>query len=92
MLIQYGLYLINGLVRALERAIAWVVGIIGSLGVIHGPRIVVELVLQILESIDRLLVVGKRYLEQVRTTMRYRLYFEAVTGPMQKRYRELKRH
>ena len=87
----YSLYLINGLVRALERATAWVVGMMDSLGVIRGPRIVVELVLQLLESMGRLLVVGKRYLEHVRMTLRYRLYFEAVTGPMRKRYRELKR-
>jgi hypothetical protein len=91
MLIKYGLYLVNILVRGFESTTSWVMGIIVSLGVSRGPRIVVEQVLRILESLDRLLAVGKGYLEQVRKTLRYRLYFEAVTGPMRTRYRELKR-
>ena len=91
MLVKYALYLVNVLVRAFERIIRWVVGVMDSLGVIHGRRIVVEFVLEILEWIDRLLIVGKRYLERVRKTLRYRLYFEAVTGPMGSRYRDLKR-
>lgn len=91
MLIKYCLYLVNVLVRAFERAIGWVVGLVDSLGVISGRRIVVELVLETLEWIDRLLLVGKRYLERVGKTLSYRLYFEAVTGPMRTRYRELKR-
>jgi len=91
MLIKYGLYLVNILVRGFESTTSWVMGIIVSLGVSRGPRIVVEQVLRILESLDRPLAVGKGYLEQVRKTLRYRLYFEAVTGPMRTRYRELKR-
>ena len=91
MLVKYALYLVNILVRAFERTIGWVVGEMDSLGVIHAPRIVLELVLKILGSVDRLLIVGKRYLERVRKTLRYRLYFEAVTGPMRRRYRDLKR-
>jgi hypothetical protein len=91
MLIKNVLYLVNVLVRAFERTIGWVVGVTDSLGVVYGRRIVVELVLEALDWIDRLLLVGKRYFEQVRTTLRYRLYFEAVTGPMRTRYRELKR-
>jgi len=91
MLIKNVLYLVNVLVRAFERTIGWVVGVTDSLGVVCGRRIVVELVLEALDWIDRLLLVGKRYLERVRTTLRYRLYFEAVTGPMRTRYRELKR-
>jgi len=91
MFFKYGLYLVGVLVKTFERTIGWVVGVIDSLGVIHGPRIVVELVLEILEWIDGLLIMGKRYLERVRKTMRYRLYFEAVTGPMRTRYRQLKR-
>ena len=91
MLIKYGLYLVNVLVRAFESTIGWVVGVMDSLGVIRGPRIVMERALQIFESLDGLLAVGKGYLEQVRKTLRYRLYFEAVTGPMRTRYKELKR-
>jgi hypothetical protein len=91
MLIKNILYLVNVLVRAFERTIGRVVGVTDSIGVAYGRRIVVELVLEILDWIDRLLLVGKRYLERVRTTLRYRLYFEALTKPMQTRYRELKR-
>ena len=91
MFLKYGLYLVSILVKAFERTIGWVVRVIDSLGVVHGPRVVVELVLEILEWIDGLLIMGKRYLERVRKTMRYRLYFEAVTGPMRTRYRERKR-
>jgi len=91
MLIKYGLYIVNVLVTAFERTIGWVVGVMDSLVVICGRRVVVELILEILDWIDRLLVLGKRYLERVRKTLRYRLYFESVTGPMRIRYRELKR-
>jgi len=91
MLIKYGLYIVNVLVTAFERTIGWVVGVMDSLVVICGRRVVVELILEILDWIDGLLVLGKRYLERVRKTLRYRLYFESVTGPMRIRYRELKR-
>jgi len=91
MMNKYGLYLVNALVRAFERTIGWVVGVIDSLVLTYGRRLVVERILEILQAIDRLLLVGKRYLIQVRKTMRYRLYFEAVTGPMRARYRELRR-
>jgi hypothetical protein len=91
MLIKCGFYLVNVLVRAFERAIGWILGLMDSLVVTYGRRVVVEFVLQSLAWVDRLLLFGKRYLEQVRTTLRYRLYFEAVTGPMRVRYRELKR-
>ena len=91
MLIKYGLYILNVLVTAFERTIGWVVGVMDSLVVICGRRVVVELILETLDWIDRLLVLGKRYLERVRKTLRYRLYFESVTGPMRIRYRELKR-
>jgi len=91
MLIRHGLYLINILVRAFERAIGWVVGVMDSLWLIYGRRIVVELSLEVLEGVDRLLLVGKRYLEQVRKSLRYRMYFEAVTHPMRTRYRQLKK-
>ncbi|UCF99375.1 MAG: hypothetical protein JSV89_07505 [Spirochaetaceae bacterium] len=92
MLIKHVLYLVNVFVRAFERTIGWVVGVMDSLSVICGRRIVVDLVLELLEWIDQLLEVGKRYLERVSKTLRYRLYFEAVTRPMQTRYRELKRN
>ena len=91
MLVKYGLYLANILVRVFERTIGWVVGIMDSLVVVYGRRLVVKWVLESLGSIDRLLQAGKRYFERVRMVMRYRLYFEAVTGPMRRRYRELKR-
>ena len=91
MLNKYGLYLVNALVRAFERTIGWVVGVMDHLVLLHGRRLAVEWVLVILRTIDGLLLVGKRYLIQVRRTMRYRLYFEAVTGPMRERYRELRR-
>jgi hypothetical protein len=91
MLIKYGLYLVNVLVRVFERIIGWVVGMMDSLVVVSGRQLVVEWVLEGFGLIDRLLLAGKRYCERVRTVMRYRLYFEAVTGPMRRRYRELKR-
>jgi hypothetical protein len=91
MLVKHILYLVTVLVGAFERTIGGIVGIMDSLVVIRGRRIVVELILEALEWIDRLLLAGKRYLEGVRTILRYRLYFEAVTGPMRTRYRELKR-
>jgi hypothetical protein len=91
MLIRNALYLVNVLVRAFERTIGWILGLMDSLVLTCGRRIVVELVLEPLAWIDRLLQFGKRYLEQVRTILRYRLYFEAVTEPMRTRYRELKR-
>jgi hypothetical protein len=92
MLNKYTMYLVNILVEAIERAIGWVVGLMDSLILTCGRKILVEIVLQTLGWIDRLLVSGKRYLEGVRRTLRYRLYFEAVTRPMSARYRELKRH
>ena len=91
MLIKHLLYLINVLVRAFEGAIGWVIGVMDYLCVICGRRIFVELFLEVLEYVDRLLLVGKRYLEMVRKTLRYRLYFEAVTQPMRARYRQLKK-
>ena len=91
MVIKNALYLVNVLVRAFERAIGWILGLMDSLVVTYGRRIVVEMVLESLAWIDRLLQFGKRYLERVRRTLRYRLYFEAVTQPMRARYRELKR-
>jgi hypothetical protein len=62
-----------------------------SLFLIRGRRMVLTLFFKILEAVDRLLLVGKRYLEQVRKTLRYRLYFEVVTRPMRARYKELKK-
>jgi hypothetical protein len=91
MLIKHLLYLVNVLVRAFEAAIGWVVGVMDSLFVIHGRRMVLTLFFKILEVVDRLLLLGKRYLEQVRKTLRYRLYFEAVTHPMRARHRQLKK-
>ena len=75
MLIRHVLYLVNVLVGAFEEAIAWVVGTMDSLCLVHGRRIVLTLFFEILGTVDRLLLVGKRYLEQVRKTLRYRLYF-----------------
>ena len=91
MLYKYTMYLVNVLVRAIERAIGWIVGLMDSLILNCGRRLVVEIVLETLAWIDRLLVAGKRYLEGVRRTLRYRLYFEAVTRPMSARYRDLKK-
>jgi hypothetical protein len=83
--------MINVLVRTFEELISWIVEAMDSLCVLHGRRIIVGLVLEILESADRLLLMGKRYLDQVRRTLRFRLHFEAVTAPMRARYKELKR-
>ena len=91
MITKYGLYLVNALVRSFERTIGWVVGVMDRLVLNYGRRLVVKRILEILQTIDGLLLVGKRYLIQVRRTMRYRLHFEAVTGPMRERYRELRR-
>ncbi|MCK5008307.1 MAG: hypothetical protein KAR73_13030 [Spirochaetales bacterium] len=91
MLVRHVLYLINVLVRTFERAIGWVVGVMDSIRLICSRRIVVGLFFDVLEYVDRWLLVGKRYLEQVRTSLRYRLYFEAVTRPMRARYKELKK-
>jgi hypothetical protein len=91
MLIKHLLYLVNVLVGAFERAIGWVVGVMDSLLLVRGYRMVLTLFFQILRVVDRLLLVGKRYLEQVRKTLRYRLYFEAVTHPMRARYKQLKK-
>jgi len=91
MLIKHLLYLVNVLVRAFEGAIGWVVGVIESFPLIRGRRRIVISFLQILRAVDRLLLVGKRYLEKVRSTLRYRLYFESVTQPMRARYKQLKR-
>lgn len=91
MLVRHVLYLVNVLVRAFERAIGWVVGVMDSLFLIRGRRMVLTLFFKILETVDGLLLVGKRYLEQVRTSLRYRMYFDAVTRPMRARYKELKK-
>ena len=91
MLVRHVLYLVNVLVRAVERAIGWVVGVMDSLFLIRGRRMVLTLFFKILEAVDGLLLVGKRYLEQVRTSLRYRMYFDAVTRPMRARYKELKK-
>ncbi len=91
MLVRHVLYLVNVLVRAFERVIGWVVGVMDSLFLIRGRRMVLTLFFKILEAVDGLLLVGKRYLEQVRTSLRYRMYFDAVTRPMRARYKELKK-
>jgi hypothetical protein len=91
MLIRQVLYLVNVLVGAFEKTIGWIVGVMGSLYLFCGHKIVVKLALEILESASKVLRAGKRYLEQVDRTLRYRLYFEAVVQPMRTRYRELKR-
>ena len=91
MLIQPVLYLVGVLVRTFEKTISWIVDLRNSLYMICGQRIVVELVLEILGSVNKILLFGKRYLERVGRTLRYRLYFEAVVRPMRLRYRELKR-
>jgi len=91
MLVRHVLYLVNVLVRAFERAIGWVVGVMDSLFLIRGRRMVLTLFFKIFEAVDRWLLVGKRYLEQVRTSLRYRMYFDAVTRPMRARYKELKK-
>lgn len=91
MLVRHVLYLVNVLVRAFERVIGWVVGVMDSLFLIRGRRMVLTLFFKILETVDGLLLVGKRYLEQVRTSLRYRMYFDAVTRPMRARYKELKK-
>ena len=91
MIHKYGLYLVNALVGVCERTIGWVVGAMNYLVLIYGRQLVVEWLLEVLQSIDDLLLVGRRYLIQVRRTVRYRLYFEAVTQPMRERYRELRR-
>jgi hypothetical protein len=91
MLIRHLLYLVNVLVRAFERAIRWVAGVMDSLYLVRGYRMVLTLFFQILRAVDRLLLVVKLYLEQVRKTLRYRLYFEAVTHPMRARYKQLKK-
>jgi hypothetical protein len=91
MLIRHVLFLVNVLVGAFEKTIGWIVGMKDSLYLICGPKIVVELVLEALDSAGKVLRAGKRYLEQVGRTLRYRQYFEAVVQPMRTRYRELKR-
>ncbi len=91
MLVRHVLYLVNVLVRAFERAIGWVVGVMDSLFLIRGRRMVLTLFFDALKYVDRWLLVGKRYLEQVRTSLRYRMYFDAVTRPMRARYKELKK-
>jgi hypothetical protein len=91
MLIRLGLYLASVLVRAFESTLAWIVLLMDSLVVTCGRRMVVEVGLWTLGWIDRFLLFGKRYLEGVRTALKYRLYFEAVTAPMRTRYRALKR-
>jgi hypothetical protein len=91
MLIKYCLYLVDILVGIFQRTIDGIVRLTNSLVVVYGRRLAVRLVLEILDGTDRLLMVGSRYLERVGTTLRYRLYFEAVTGPMRERYRQLKR-
>jgi len=91
MLIRHALYLVNVLVGAFKKTIGWIVGMKDSLFPICGQKLVVELVLEILDSVSKVLRAGKWYLEHVGRTLRYRLYFEAVVQPMRTRYRELKR-
>jgi len=91
MLVRHVLYLVNILVRAFERAIGWVVGLRDSLCSICTRRSVLILFFDIFRYVDRWLLTGKRYLEQVHTSLRYRLYFDAVTRPMRARYKELKK-
>jgi hypothetical protein len=91
MFVKMSLYLVNVLVRAFNRTIDWFVGATESPAVIRYPRIIRKLITNVLEAVDRVLLVGRRYLVRVRKTMKYRLYFEAVTEPMRCRYRESKR-
>jgi hypothetical protein len=91
MLIRYGLYLVEILVGIFERTIDGIVGLTNSLVLVYGRRLAVRTAVKILNVVDRSLTVGSLYLERVGTTLRYRLYFEAVTDPMRARYRKLKR-
>lgn len=85
-------FLINVLVRAFEAAIAWMVGMMDLLCLTPGRRIVKIFELAVLQQLDRLLVMCRRYLMRVGRILRYRLYFEHATRPMRLRYRQLKRH
>jgi hypothetical protein len=85
------LHLVNILVAALERAIGWILGVMDFLAVLYGRRFFESLAREVLQRIGRLLFLGKRYFEQVRTTLRYRLYFEAVTRPIHTHYKALKK-
>ena len=91
MLIRHVLFLVNLLVRAFEKVIDWIVEVMDSLYIIGGRKIVLRLVFEVLGWVDHTLLVGKRYLEQVRKTLQYRLHFESVVQPMRNYYRELKR-
>ena len=91
MTVPHIVYLANSLVRTLERAIGWIVELTESLYSICGRKFAVRLLCEILDGVESLLLVGKRYLERVRKTLQYRLYFETVIQPMRKRYKQLKR-
>ena len=91
MLVRHVLYLVNVLVRAFERAIGWVVGIRDSLCLVCSRRSALILFFGVFKYVNRWLLVRKRYLEQVRLSLRYRMYFDAITRPMRARYKELKK-
>jgi hypothetical protein len=90
-LIGYVLFIVETLAGAFEAAIAWIVQISSSLYSSVGQKMLVRLVRENLESVKRLLQVGQRYLEHVRRTLQYRLYYQKVTDPMTARYRKLRR-
>ncbi len=91
MLVKAVLYLVNLMMRGLDRAALWVVDVMDSLYRLYRNTVVRRFFYALLDTVERLIAAGRGYLEQVRQTLRYRLYFDSVTGPMKAYYRRLRR-
>ena len=91
MLIKGMFYLVNLMISGFDRAVGSIMDFMDSLYRTYGQRVTREWFFIVLKTGDRLLLVGKQYLKQVRTRLKYRLYFEAVTKPMSAYYKELNR-
>jgi hypothetical protein len=91
MLVKAVLYLVNLIMRGLDRAALWVVDVMDSLYRLYRNTVVRRFFYALLDTMERLIAAGRGYLDQVRQTLRYRLYFDSVTGPMKAYYRRLRR-
>lgn len=91
MLVKAVLYLVNLMMKGLDRAALWVVDVMDSLYRLYRNTVVRRFFYALLDTMERLIAAGRGYLDQVRQTLRYRLYFDSVTGPMKAYYRRLRR-
>ena len=91
MFVKGVLFLVNTLMRGVDKALGWIIGFMEWVYRFWGKSVIRKWFFKFLKTANRLMSAGKKYLEQVGKTLRYRLYYATVTKPMKSFYRELRR-